>query len=163
MPRKIIKDRAIVEDTFTLVSDPAQLPAAGDVLVTFEHWPELQDQLQNHNGKVGVKVAGELEPGELAPLLDRIDMIAIDFPVFRDGRGYSLARILRGNMHYAGELRACGDVLRDQLFYLQRCGFNSFVTREDRCIEEALAGLSDFTVTYQADAHEKRPIYRRRS
>lgn len=162
MPRKIIKDRAIVEDTFTLVSDAGQLPASGDILVDIAILDEVQSELSNRKGKVGIKVTGDVEPELLANHLGNVDLIAIEFPVFRDGRGYSLARILRERLGYQGELRACGDVLRDQLFYMQRCGFNSFEPREDRCIEDALNGLSDFTVTYQADANEKRPIYQRR-
>ena len=162
MPRKIIKDRAIVEDTFTIVNEAADLPANGDILVDLSILEELKPELSSRTGKVGIKVSGDVEPDVLADHLGSVDLIAIEFPVFRDGRGYSLARILRDRLGYQGELRACGDVLRDQLFYMQRCGFNSFEPRDDRCIEDALNGLSDFTVTYQADAIEKRPIYQRR-
>ncbi len=162
MPRKIIKNRAIVEDTFTHVSEPGQLPASGDVLVDLALLDEVESELKARDDKFGIKVTGDVEPEELAGHLENVDLIAIEFPVFRDGRGYSLARILRERMGYEGELRACGDVLRDQMFYMQRCGFNSFEPRDDRCIEDALNGLSDFSVTYQADAVEKRPIYHRR-
>jgi uncharacterized protein (DUF934 family) len=111
---------------------------------------------------VGVLLPGEAEPDAIADDLQDLAVIAIQFPVFRDGRGFSLARILRDRLGYQGELRAVGDVLRDQLFFMQRCGFNAFEPRADRCIEQALKGLTDFTVVYQADANEKRPIYRRR-
>ena len=161
-PRKIIRNREIVDDSFVYVSDPEQLPASGDIIVDLAVWNANKQALQNHDGRVGVKVPGESEPEEIADDLTHLDVVAIDFPVFRDGRGYSLARILRSRFGYDGELRATGDVLRDQLFYLQRCGFNAFEPRADRCIEEALAGLADFSITYQADANEKRPIYRRR-
>ena len=163
MPRKIIKDREIVEDTYTLVTEAGQLPDVGDALIDAAIWEELQPQLPGRTGKIGIKVTGDTEIDQLPANVQELDLIAIEFPVFRDGRGYSLARIIRERLGYGGELRACGDVLRDQLFYLQRCGFNSFETREDRCIEDALNGLTDFTVTYQADAFEKRPIYQRRS
>ncbi|MAR93370.1 MAG: DUF934 domain-containing protein [Pseudomonadota bacterium] len=162
MPRKIIKDRAIVDDSFTVVNSVDEFPRSGDVILDIALWQELAPRLQHRPGKVGVKVPVDVEPEDLVDLLGQVDVIAIEFPVFRDGRGYSLARILRERLGYEGELRACGDVLRDQMFYLQRCGFNSFVTREDRCIEDALNGLHDFSVTYQADALEKRPIYLRR-
>ena len=163
MPRKIIKNRAITEDTFIHVHQASELPAEGDVIIDQAIWSELEPRLKEHQGKVGIKVSGDIEPEVISGYLASVDLIAIDFPVFRDGRGYSLARILRDRMGYEGELRACGDVLRDQMFYMQRCGFNSFEPREDRCIEDALLGLSDFSVTYQADAVEKRPIYQRRS
>lgn len=162
MPRKIIKDRAIIEDTYTLVDALDSIPVSGDILVDFSIWPELKSKLDNHEGRVGLKVPGDAEPEAFSSELGKLDLVAIDFPVFRDGRGYSLARIVRDRFHYQGELRATGDVLKDQLFYLQRCGFNSFATREDRCIEDALLSLRDFTVTYQADAFEKKPIYHRR-
>lgn len=162
MPRKIIKDRSIVDDTFTLISEAGPLPE-GDVLVELAVWEEIQPQLEGRSGKVGIRVTGDAELDQLPEDLNQLQLIDILFPVFRDGRGYSLARLLRERKGYQGELRASGDVLRDQLFYLQRCGFNSFATREDRCVEDALNGLSDFSVTYQADANEKRPIYQRRS
>ena len=161
-PRKIIRNREIVEDSFVYVSDQAELPESGDIIVDVAAWEQLKDALDQHQGRVGVKVSGDAEPEDLPVDLQKLDVIAIDFPVFRDGRGYSLARILRDRLGYDGELRATGDVLRDQMFYLHRCGFNAFEPRSDRCIEEALRGLSDFSVTYQADANEKRPIYRRR-
>lgn len=161
-PRNIIRNREIVADNFIYVTDAAQLPASGDIIVDLPVWKEHRAQLLNHTGKLGVQIPGDAEPEEIVDDLARLDVVAIHFPVFRDGRGYSLARILRERFGFDGELRATGDVLRDQLFYLQRCGFNAFDVREDRCISVALTGLSDFTVTYQADVHEKRPIYHRR-
>lgn len=161
-PRKIIRDRAIVDDNYRHVSDANDLTAGGDIIVTLELWEAHKSDLLNHDGKIGVQVPGEAEPEVIADDLARLDVVAIHFPVFRDGRGYSLARILRDRFGYKGELRATGDVLRDQMFYMQRCGFNAFEPRADRSIEDALKGLNDFSVTYQADANEKRPIYRRR-
>jgi len=161
-PRKIIRNREIVSDTFTYVTDASQLPASGDIIVDLPVWKEHKNALLNHNGKLGVQLPGDAEPEEIVEDLPKLAVVAIHFSVFRDGRGYSLARILRERFGFDGELRATGDVLRDQLFYLQRCGFDAFDTRPDRCIQEALKGLSDFSVTYQADANEKRPIYQRR-
>lgn len=161
-PRNIIRDRDVVTDNFTYITDAAQLPASGDIIVDLPVWKEHRATLLNHTGLIGVQVPGEAEPEDIAEDLPKLAVVAINFPVFRDGRGYSLARILRERFGYTGELRATGDILRDQLFFLQRCGFNAFDTRPDRCIQEALKGLSDFTVTYQADVHEKRPIYQRR-
>lgn len=163
MPRKIIKDKSIIDDTYTLVSDAAELPESGDILVEHALWADVKGALTGWSGKIGLKLSGDAELDQFSDDLAGIDMIAIDFPVFRDGRGYSLARLIREHLGFKGELRATGDILRDQLFYLQRCGFNSFATREDRCIEDALNGLNDFSVTYQADAFEKRPIYLRRN
>ena len=81
--------------------------------------------------------------------------------MFSDGRGYSIAYNLRVRLKFTGELRAVGDVLRDQLFYLQRVGFNAFATRADRSMEEALKGLSDFSDVYQTSWDQKSPLFRR--
>ena len=88
-------------------------------------------------------------------------MVAIDFPKFTDGRGYSTAYNLRQRLGYQGQLRAIGDVLRDQLFSMQRVGFNAFDTRPDRSIHDAVKSLTDFSETYQASADEALPLYRR--
>jgi uncharacterized protein (DUF934 family) len=88
-------------------------------------------------------------------------VIAVDFPRFGDGRGYSLAYHLRTRLNYHGELRAIGDVLRDQLFYMQRVGFDSFAPRADKDIHEALKGLSDFSLNYQASVDQPSPLFRR--
>ncbi len=101
------------------------------------------------------------EPKDLEDDLGALPLVAIHFPAFKDGRGYSYARELRTRYNFKGEVRATGDVLRDQLFYMTRCGFNAFEVREDRSIEEALQGLKDFSVTYQGDVNEPRPLYRR--
>ncbi|HVK98914.1 MAG TPA: DUF934 domain-containing protein [Dongiaceae bacterium] len=161
-PRNIIRNRDVVTDNYTYITDAAELPASGDIIVDLPLWKEHRASLLNHDGLVGVQVPGDAEPEDIVEDLSKLAVVAINFPSFRDGRGYSLARILRERFGYTGELRATGDILRDQLFFLQRCGFDAFDTRPDRCIQEALKGLSDFTVTYQADVHEKRPIYQRR-
>jgi uncharacterized protein (DUF934 family) len=91
-----------------------------------------------------------------------LPVIGINFPKFADGRGYSIARYVRERLGFNGELRAIGDVMRDQLFFLQRCGFNSYAIREDCDAEVAMAGLSDFSETYQAANDQKSPLFRRR-
>lgn len=85
----------------------------------------------------------------LLPDLDRLPLIAVHFPVFTDGRGYSVARLLRDRHGYRGELRAVGDVLRDQLYFLRRCGFDAFALRADQDPERALQALEDYSVSYQ--------------
>ena len=90
-------------------------------------------------------------------------MLALEFPNFKDGRSYSHARLLRERFGFRGELRAVGDVLRDQLFFMQRCGIDAFQVREDKDAEDALRGLSGFTVKYQTAADGLPPIYKTRS
>ena len=111
---------------------------------------------------LGVWIDSDETPEDLAPHTDKLTLIAINFPKFADGRGYSFARILRERFDFVGELRAIGDVLHDQLFYLKRCGFDAFAVREDKDAEAALEGLSDFSENYQADVLQTSPLFRRR-
>ncbi len=157
--RKIIRNREIVESPWVRVGQDDELPTS-PVIVPFKRWLAEQDTLAAR-GDVAVYLEGDDDARALAPHLESLELVAIDFPKFGDGRGYSHARILRDDLGYQGELRAVGDILRDQIFYLARCGFNAFEVREDKNLEEALEGLQDFSVTYQAAADEKRPIYRR--
>ncbi|MBU2038989.1 MAG: DUF934 domain-containing protein, partial [Gammaproteobacteria bacterium] len=83
-------------------------------------------------------------------------------PKFSDGRGYSTARLLRERHGFKGELRSVGDVLIDQLFFMNRCGFNSFALRDDQDLNDALAAFATFTVCYQNDVNDQRPLFRRR-
>ncbi|MEK6293743.1 MAG: DUF934 domain-containing protein, partial [Paraburkholderia tropica] len=94
---------------------------------------------------------------------DKIALIAIDFPVFRDGRGYSIARLLRERYGYKGEIRAIGDVLRDQLRFYERCGFDAYALRADKDIHDALKAFTEFTVQYQGAFDEPSPLFRRRA
>jgi uncharacterized protein (DUF934 family) len=89
-------------------------------------------------------------------------LIAIDFPTFVDGRGYSSARLVRERLGYRGELRAVGDILRDQVFYLLRCGFDSLLLREDQDVDAALAAFGDFIEVYQRAVDRPVPLFARR-
>ena len=113
--------------------------------------------------------AGEvlrLEPGDdPARVADRLGSAArveVNFPSFTDGRGYSIARLLRERHGYQGELRAVGDVQRDQLFYLSRCGFDAFLLRDGLDAQESLSALQDFSEAYQASVERPEPLFRRR-
>ena len=107
-----------------------------------------------------------LEPGDdPARVADRLGSAArveVNFPSFTDGRGYSIARLLRERHGYQGELRAVGDVQRDQLFYLARCGFDAFLLRDGPDAEESLRALQDFSEAYQASVERPEPLFRRR-
>ncbi|MEP5232030.1 DUF934 domain-containing protein [Alcanivorax sp.] len=159
---KVIIDGAIVDNQWQRLEGEAleaELPS-GKIIVPLAYWQAHRDALLNR-GDVAVWLAPGEEPKDLDDDLGALPLIAIHFPAFKDGRGYSYARELRTRYGFKGEVRATGDVLRDQLFYMTRCGFNAFEVREDRSIEEALEGLNDFSVTYQGDVNEPRPLYRR--
>lgn len=111
--------------------------------------------------RTGIWLAPEDEPGDAAAYFDRVAVVAVDFPVFRDGRGFSTAYLLRTRYNWNGQLRAIGDVLRDQLNFMKRCGFDAFAVRADKNIEDAIKGFTEFTVAYQASVDEPLPLFRR--
>jgi uncharacterized protein (DUF934 family) len=146
MPR-IIKDGRISDDPWHWV--PADESLAPECLAGDEHlllplplW--LAHRQGRDRTRTGVWLAPDDPVDALLPWLAELPLIAIHFPVFTDGRGYSLARLLRGRHGYGGELRAVGDVLRDQIYFLHRCGFNAFGLRADQPLDEALAAFSDY-------------------
>jgi uncharacterized protein (DUF934 family) len=161
----LIKDRAIVEDRWTLLRDVASLadvPINTPVIVPLVLWQEEHDVLAGRNA-VGVWLKPSDDPESLAADVPRLPLIAIDFPKFVDGRAYSSARLLREKYHFSGELRAIGDVLRDQLYYLRQCGFDAFAVRADRNIANAMAGFDDFSDNYQSTVAQPVPLFRRRA
>lgn len=167
MPQIIRKDR-IEEDGWTLLRPAAdadlatlELPAT-PVLVPLALWQARREELLARATPVSVWLAANENPSAIADDLARLPLIAVDFPKFTDGRGYSIARSLRDRHGYQGEIRAIGDVQRDQLHYMRRCGFDAFAVRADHDIERALAGLKSFSDSYQAAVDEPLPLFRRR-
>jgi len=151
MPR-LIRNRTIVDDQYTLLREAASLadlPDGVPVIVPLALWLERRAALIAR-GEAGVWLAPAEHPGALADDMHRLPVIAIDFPQFTDGRGYSHARLLRERHRYAGELRAIGDIQRDQLYYLAQCGFDAFAIPDARNAEDAVRGFADFREGYQA-------------
>jgi uncharacterized protein (DUF934 family) len=162
MPQ-LIKDRALADDRFTLLraaASLADLPDGAPGIVPLALWLERRSALIAR-GETGVWLAPADHPGAVADDLAHLPVIAIDFPQFTDGRGYSHARLLRERYRYAGELRAIGDVGRDQLYFLAQCGFDAFVVPDGRDASGALAALGDFSDGYQATT-ARTPWFRRR-
>jgi len=164
--RKIIKDKAIINDEWQVLkladgeSVETTVVTAGKTLVPLSVWLAQKSTLTSR-ADIGVWLASDERAESLKDDVATLPLIAIDFPTFADGRGYSIAYQLRARLGFEGELRATGDVLRDQLFYMARVGFNAFATREDRSIEDALKGLTDFSETYQTAWDQKTPLFRR--
>ena len=163
MTSQIISQGRIQPNTFEkqLDNDTFSLPQ-GDVIVSFPVWQVNRDALKAHTAKVGLFVDSGQEPEDFADELGHFDLVAINFPVFSDGRGFSIARLLRERYGFEGDIRAIGDVLQDQLFYMTRCGFTSFELREDKDINEALAGFATISETYQSGTDQPEPLFRRR-
>jgi uncharacterized protein (DUF934 family) len=132
----------------------------GRVIVPAAVWLAQRDKL-SARPLLAVWLASDQQATIIADDLGKFALIAVDFPKFSDGRGYSIAYNLRKRLGYQGELRAIGDVLRDQLFQMQRCGFDAYATRQDRSIQDALKGLTVFSETYQAAVDQPLPLFRR--
>jgi len=163
---EIIKNRAVVSDDWSVLrlqegetAESVSIPA-GKVIVPFSVWQVQRAQLQQR-AALGVWLSSDAQADVLKDDLAHFAVVAVDFPKFTDGRGYSIAYNLRTRLAYSGELRAIGDVLRDQLFYMQRVGFDAFAVRADKNIHDALKGLTDFSEKYQTSWDEKTPLFRR--
>lgn len=154
----------IIEDEWVLLREHGtDIPVAGDIIVPAADWLAHSDRLATREGKVGVWFGPADDPGVLKDALDGIALIAIEFPKFTDGRGYSIAALLRRRYGWTGELRAFGDVLRDQLFYMARAGFSSFAVPEDKDAAATAEGLNVFSVSYQDSSDGRAPALRNRA
>lgn len=159
--RIIDRNLQIIDDSWALVDDEAALPD-GDVIVSLARWRRDRDVLDAHRGRIGLMLAPDTKLEEIANELNRFELIALAFPTFVDGRGFSLARLLKDRHHYNGELRAVGDVQRDQIDFMRRCGIDSYAIRADKDPTDALNAFREFSIRYQSAADEAVPVYRRR-
>jgi len=146
--------------------DTADRPDIGGpvdgVLIPFQLWRAERALCDALGVEVGVIVRDDDDLKIVAEHLPHIGVIAVHFPKFVNGRGYSIARLLRGRYGYTREVRAIGDVLRDQVFYLSRVGFDAFELRADQDAQRCLAALRDFSESYQASSDQPVPLFRRR-
>ncbi len=172
---KLIKDRRLLSDSWQRLDGGLErwltagedglvpdFPEAADLIVPLKLWRLRRDELLDRPGRSGVWLAADEDAAALAGDLDRLALVAVHFPKFSDGRGFSTARLLRERYGFVGELRAIGDVLQDQLLFLARCGFDAFALRDDQDADAALAAFDDFTEAYQASVAQPLPLFRRR-
>lgn len=157
----VIKDGKLVEtDPWRTLEEGEPIPGDAPVILSYEGFRGANGGLSGHNGKLGIQLRSDQPPDLIADEVARFDLIALEFPKLADGRSFSHARMLRQRHGFTGELRAVGDVFRDQIFFMLRCGFDSFAIPEDRDPAGAIAALEDFTVAYQAAADHMAPAYR---
>ncbi|WP_257266628.1 DUF934 domain-containing protein [Endozoicomonas sp. ONNA2] len=161
---KLLKDQQIRNDDFQIRQQGPKEPflPEGNVLLHVSSIVHAIKANGQHKGQVGIWFDSSDEPETVTHTLNQFPVIAVNFPGFFDGRGYSLARLLRERWDYQGDLRAIGDILVDQLYYLKRCGFSSFRLREDQNPDYALAALTTFSGNYQTAADQSIPVYRLR-
>ncbi|MBX3661786.1 MAG: DUF934 domain-containing protein [Burkholderiales bacterium] len=143
---------------------PPAIPERGDLLVPLKLWQSSAGVLLGRpSGRIGVWLAPDEDPALIADSLDALALVAVFFPQFTDGRGYSTARLLRERYGWRGELRAIGDVQRDQLFYLSRVGFDAFELNDGIDLQSALSAFADFSEAYQTSVERPLPLFCRRS
>ncbi|HEY5623893.1 MAG TPA: DUF934 domain-containing protein [Gammaproteobacteria bacterium] len=152
----LIRDGALAENEFTWVADDAELPAAGAVVVSVDRWQAAREELLGRADPVGVRLTSAEPPELIGEGLDRLALVELEFPAFRDGRAYSYARLLREKYGFAGELRAVGDVLLEQLHFMARTGFNAFEIDSEDPLRDFEIAAGDFSVWYQPAADGRR-------
>ncbi|MBW4050184.1 MAG: DUF934 domain-containing protein [Proteobacteria bacterium] len=168
MTMTILRDGQLVEDNWTLIEDGSRdvssdaTSAGRRVIVTLARWGTEREALLSSHTAVGVLVPNTADiEAVYAEIQDR-PLIALQFPAFADGRALSQAVVLRKRLGFRGELRAVGDVIRDLVFWLGRCGFDSIAPRKDQRLEDCRAALTELTVAYQAAADAHTPVWIRR-
>ena len=163
----LIKDRRIAADNWQLLKRNEggglpELPACGEVIVPLALWLERRGELLARPGELGVWLDADEHPEQIANDLERFSVVAVNFPKFGDGRGYSTARLLRQRYGFKGEVRAMGDVLHDHLYFMEQCGFDAFALREDQDAQQALSAFDPFSDGYQTSVLRPIPLFRRR-
>ncbi|MGB4065115.1 MAG: DUF934 domain-containing protein [Azonexus sp.] len=169
MPQ-LIKHLAAAADSWTTLDlaegetpETVALPA-GDVIFPLAVWQARKAEIISCHKRIGLLIQPDERVEDVAADLDYFIVIAVNFPKFVDGRGYSTASLLRQRYKYQGELRAVGDVLHDQLFYMQRVGFDSYALKDGKNAVYAIeAGFSPFSDAYQTSTTQPQPIFRRRA
>jgi uncharacterized protein (DUF934 family) len=156
----LIKGRRIVHDKWQWLDAERWLqvgeagvvpdfPDAADLIVPPKLWALRRDDLLGRSGRLGLRLEPGDDPAQFAADLERFDLVAVSFPKFGDGRGYSTAKLLRERYHYRGELRAIGQITRDLLYFMEKVGFDAYELREGEDRAEALAAFEDFSAAYQ--------------
>jgi uncharacterized protein (DUF934 family) len=158
----LVKSGQVVEDRYVRVLDDAPIPDGVPVLVPAARFLADAAELIARGAPVGVLWPNDRRVAELEPWLDKVSLIALVFPKFRDGRAYSQARLLRERYGYRRELRATGDVLRDQFQFLLRAGFDSFEVKKPADALAFAAAAARYSVFYQPSADGRQPALRRR-
>ncbi|WP_084417822.1 DUF934 domain-containing protein [Henriciella litoralis] len=157
----LIKNRREIDDIWAYVPDDADLSPGGCITVSLGRFLGEKDLLLARNTEIGVRLDPADDPGELADDLERLALIEVSFPKYTDGRGYSQAQLLRRRLGYEGELRAVGHVLRDQILYMDRSGFDAFET--DRAeLPSVIEALEEYSAFYQPAADGNSSVFARR-
>jgi uncharacterized protein (DUF934 family) len=148
----LVKNGQLVDNAFLDVSQTDSVPATGGVIVSVEQWQAERDALLARGTPLGIRLRSDQPPDLVAADLARFAVVALEFPKFRDGRAYSYARLLRERHGFDGEVRAVGDVLLEQLFFMLRTGFDAFEIDSADPLRDYETAVSEFSVWYQPTA-----------
>ncbi len=149
MPQLIDQKGRRADHWITYSGDAHAIATDACVILPLTEFREFAGTWKSHAKALGVLLSPADNLENIAKDFDKLALIAIDFPSFTDGRGYSLARLLRERYGWQGELRAVGDIQRDQIYLLARAGFDTFALRDDQSVAQSAAGVGDFSVAYQ--------------
>jgi uncharacterized protein (DUF934 family) len=158
----LIKNGRVTADRYVPVLDDAPLPDGVPVIVPAARFLADAAEILRRDAPIGVVWPNNRKVAELAPYLDRLALVVLAFPTFKDGRAYSQARLLRERYGYRGELRAAGQILRDQFLFLVRAGFDALEVAKARDVDAFAAALARYSVFYQAAGEGRIPAARRR-
>ena len=153
----LIRNGELVEDRWTWVDDRAALAGVSHQIVPLDLWQEQAETLRARGDPLGIQLASDQSPALIADDVAHFELVALEFPKFTDGRAYSYARLLRERYAFRGELRAIGNVLRDQFLFMARCGIDSFEVSDEQPIETWRAAIDEIAVFYQPTADGRIP------
>ncbi len=156
---KILKNRQVIQDTWKTLSADETL-TDGDVIIPFERWLSEPDARQSHSGKIGILISSDTNIQTVIENLKHIDLVALNFPKYTDGTCFSYAFLLRERHQFSGELRAVGDIFRDQFAYLERCGFDAIQLADEEALELGKVAFDEIPMRYQSSADKAEPFYR---
>ena len=145
----LVKNGKITDDVFAVVADDAEIPEDGALIISAARFLENPEVLSRRVGRTGVIWPNNRDLDDLVPYLDRLALVALVLPTFRDGRAYSQARLLRERYGYHGEMRATGQVLRDQFLFMTRAGFDAFEVKKPADAEAFAGTVQRYSVFYQ--------------
>lgn len=145
----LLKRDQIIDDPWHFIDDKTDLPSGIPVIVSYGRWQKEREALLGRNGELGIVLASDQSPELIADDLCRFTLVCLDFPKFTDGRAYSYARMLRTRYDFTGAIRAVGAVLRDQLLFMRRCGFDSFEIPDEVDPTGWISAFTDFSQRYQ--------------
>ncbi len=151
---QILKNQQLTENTWKFLPDDAELPDEPiDITVSLKRWIQDQEILKKYPGKLGIRLNPDDSIDSLPSSLKKVPLIEINFPTFTDGRGFSIAQILRTQFNYESEIRAVGEFMLDQIYYLSRVGVNSFALENQENLPDAITMFNEFSDSYQTSVN----------